>query len=306
MIYTITFSPSIDYIINNDQTEFNSNGLTRFNGFYLTPGGKGINASYILNQLDIENQCIIFNGATTKPLLNELLLEKQIKNVIGIETATTTRINIKYFSNKNKFELNGPNPIINKNLFTQLLDILTNINQDDIILIMGKCDENILIDLIKFIRSKKAQFAIDIDSEIILEILKYKPLLIKPNIHELSSIFKRDFKNDNEIYETMNKMQTMGALNIIVSNGSKGSFLLDDNHKFYCIKLKPVDNILSTVGAGDTLFSSFIGYKYIKNLSNRDSFIFSTCMSIDTSTSWYLADHKNLKNYLDHVEIFDK
>lgn len=301
MIYTITFSPSIDYLFNLDKV--NTDGLNRIKDFHLYPGGKGLNASYILNGIGIKNQAIIFSGNETQVLLEELMKKNKIKNFINIPVKQTTRINVKCFAKDQCMEINGPGNLIDKKTFNQLKTQLKDLNNKDTVFIMGKCDESILLDLIKFIKSKKAQFLVDIDSKILLEVIKYNPVVIKPNIHELSSIFNKELKTKEEVFEKMLFLQEQGAKNVIVSCGADGSYVLIEDSKLYEVKQKKTKDVKSPIGSGDTLISSFFAYKYLLNDKNVDAIKKATAWSIATACSWFLASKDDYLNYLDLISV---
>ena len=305
MNYTITFSPSIDYIINNNKNDFNQNGLTRVENYWMFPGGKGVNATYILNNLFVDNKAIYFSYGKTKQLYQDLLIANNIKNTIAIETNNNfdSRINVKYFGSKNNFELNGPNFKLSSDDINNLKEVLKNLKNDDIVFIMGKCDEEALFDLVKFIKSKNAHFIIDIDSNVLLKILKYEPLLIKPNIDELSLIFNKQFKNIKEIQTTMIDLQAKGAKNIIVSMGKNGSILLNEHQKFYQAKTKLLTSTRSTVGCGDTLLAAFAGFRFFQKLNSVKSLRLASAWAAATACEWYLANPSVAKEFETIISI---
>lgn len=305
MNYTITFSPSIDYVINNNKNDFNINGLTRVENYWMFPGGKGINATYILNNLFVDNKAIYFSYGKTKQMYQDLLNANNIKNTIAIETDNKLdiRINIKYFGVKNNFEINGPSFKLSEQDLNNLKDQLKNLKNDDIVFIMGKCDEDSLFDFVKFIKSKNAKFIIDIDSDILLKILKYEPLLIKPNLDELSSIFNKQFKNIKDIQSTMIDLQVKGAKNVIVSMGKDGSILLNEHQKFYQAKTKALTSTRSTVGCGDTLLAAFAGFRFFQKLNSVKSLKLASAWAAATACEWYLAKPTIAKEFETIVSI---
>lgn len=302
MNYTITFSPSIDYVINNDN--FNQNGLTRINEYYLLPGGKGINASFIMNEISVKNKAIIFTYGQTKPLFINLLKKYNINNYTNIDLNNNIdiRINVKYFGS-NSFEINGPSPKLSKNEFDLLKEKLSKLNKKDIVFIMGKCDEKILINLIKFIKDKGAEFVIDIDSSILLKILKFNPLLIKPNKDELQSLLNKKITSEKQILDSLYELKSKGAKNVIVSLGGSGSLLIDEEKNVYKAKFEKLNNVKSTVGCGDTLVSSFISYKYNMKFNSEESLKKSTAMSMATATEWFLGKESISKKMLNKISV---
>lgn len=300
MIYTITFSPSIDYVINTNN-QFNNNGLNRVSDYQLFPGGKGINASVILKRIGFENNSISFLGEPVKSLFMSLLKKENIKTIC-IDVDQPTRINVKMFSKDNSFEINGKKPEINQKQFDLLNNLLEKLSQDDIVLIMGICDEDYLLTIIKKLSDKKIKFILDIDSSKMLDFIKYKPYLIKPNLDELQRLLNKEIKTEADIKESLLYLKSKGCINVMVSNGSKGSYLINESNQIYKSEIKPIDNIISTVGAGDTLISSFTCL-YLQTNDVIDSYKKATSLSIGTVKSKWLANKEDLTKYFDDIKI---
>lgn len=282
MFYTITFSPSIDYVIISDQ-QLNINGLNRIDNYDFFPGGKGINASVILKRIGFQNKAFCFSGGDTFSLF-DCLLKKERINFHNIKTKDNTRINMKYYDGKHQFEINGKKPDITKNQFSLLEKQIDKLKVDDVVFIMGKCEDSYLLKIVEKLFKKKIKFVLDIDSKILLKLIKFNPLAIKPNIHELEMILDKKINKEQDIYDAMIFLKTNGVENIIVSNGSKGSYLLSNDYLFYKISFPKIDNIISTVGAGDTLLSSFVAF-LLKTNNYVDSIKKATALSIGTSCS---------------------
>lgn len=300
MIYTITFSPSIDYVINTKQ-DFVNDGLNRVSDYQLFPGGKGINASVILKRIGFENKAISFLGDPVKNLFLELL-NKEGLELVNIDVNEPTRINVKMFSNNHSFEINGKKPEITNNEFNKLNTILDSLNQDDIVLIMGICDESYLIEIVKKLNNKKIKFILDIDSSNMLELIKYQPYLIKPNLDELERILSIKINNEEQIKSSLLLLKEKGCINAMVSNGAKGSYLINDKNEIYKSTIQPIKDVISTVGAGDTLISSFAAL-YLKSNNVLDSLKQATSLSIGTVKSKWLASKEDLTKHLDKIEV---
>ncbi|MGL4616655.1 MAG: 1-phosphofructokinase [Mycoplasmoidaceae bacterium] len=298
MIYTITLSPSIDYYISNDK-KFNSKGLNRINKFSILPGGKGINSSIILKRHGYDNTAITFLGGLTGKLINDLLKKEKI-NVVNIPLEEDTRINVKYFDKNDHFEINGPKSKIGHKNISDLKRKLEKLNSNDVVFIMGISEEKTILDLVKFFSEKEAKIVIDIDSKIIFELLKFKPYLIKPNIDELENLFDKKMKNIYDVKKHMKKLYEMGAENIIVSFGPKGSCILANND-FIHFDGQKADEVISTVGAGDTMISLFAAKK-IEGASLKDSLLFATAGSLGTVSSIHLSDAQKTNYYLEKIK----
>ncbi|MDE5553008.1 MAG: 1-phosphofructokinase family hexose kinase [Malacoplasma sp.] len=300
MIYTITFAPSIDYVINTDN-QFNNDGLNRVADYDLFPGGKGINASVILKRIGFENKAITFLGGSTKKLFLDLLKNENLQ-VINIDVDIDTRINVKMFAKNNSFEINGKKPIINQNEFFQLISLIDQFNSEDIVFIMGICDEIILEKIIEKLHNKNIKFILDIDSKKMLTYIKYKPFLIKPNLQELQSFLNQKIESEIQLKQALYFLKNSGCKNVLVSNGEHGSYLISDENILYKIEIQKINNIVSTVGAGDTLISSFAMF-YLQTKKVVESLFKATSLSIGTVLSKWLANKTDLNLHLDYIKV---
>lgn len=300
MIYTITFSPSIDYVINH-KNKFNENNLNRIENFKLVPGGKGINASIILNRIGFKNKAITFLGGPTKNLFLELIENEKVE-LINFSSNDCTRINVKMFASNTSFEINGPKTSILEYQYQNLIEFIKTLNENDFVFIMGICDENYLEQIVINLSSRKVQFALDVDSKKVVELLKYEPIIIKPNRQELSLLIDYDIKSINDIKKGMKFLLDKGLQNILVSDGPNGSYFLDKKRNFYHIKLKKDFQIISTIGAGDTLISSFITL-YLKTNNLINSLKQATSLSIGTACSYFLANSDDMNKYVEDIEV---
>lgn len=301
MIYTITFAPSIDYVINSNN-KFISNGLNRVEDYDFFLGGKGINASIILKQFNIPNQIITFFGGKTKSIFEFLLKQEKI-NLINFETKQTTRINVKFSAPNAEFEINGQRPSISKIQLKKLLELLKTMTKKDYVFIMGTTDNKILKTLVKTLFDHQVNFVLDVDSPVVIELLKYRPLIIKPNIFEVKNYFNKEVKTVSEIYEALVNLKKMGALMPIISSGKNGSFILDENNKLIQAFPPKLSKTVSASGAGDTLLTTFFIFYFIKKLSIKESLINATAMAAGTASRKWLALKSDLALYSPKVVL---
>lgn len=300
MIYTITFSPSIDYVINT-KNKFNSNDLNRVEDYELVPGGKGINASIVLKRIGFDNKAISFLGGKTKNLFLDLMSDEKIE-LINFDSDNDTRINVKMFAQDASFEVNGARAKISQEEYNKLLNFIDQLSEDDFVLIMGICEESFLKKLVEKIHQKRINFALDIDSKIILDLIKYNPFIIKPNRSELESLLNIKINNLEDIKNAMKQLKSLGLKNLIVSDGGKGSYFIGEDNKILQITLKKKFDIVSTVGAGDTLISSF-AIMYLKTNNVIESLKAATSLSIGTSCTRFLASKDDMNKYQEFIEI---
>ncbi|QZX49376.1 1-phosphofructokinase family hexose kinase [Mycoplasma sp. E35C] len=300
MIYTITFSPSIDYVIKDNQ-QFKPDGLNRINDYDFYCGGKGINASVVLKRIGFDNKAISFVGGKTKQFFIDLLNNETIE-LINFEVKDNTRINVKYFNDETSFEINGPRTKIDQATFNQFLELIKSFKSDDLVFVMGTCELDQLDSLLKVLVTNNIEFVLDVDLNKNLELLKYHPYLIKPNRDELSRMVDCSINNQDDILNAADQLIKLGAKNVMVSDGKNGSYLVLNNHDTYQITIDPIKDIKSTVGAGDSLISSFVClYKQTKDIN--DALIKATSISIGTASSMWLANKSDLTKYQDKIHI---
>ncbi|UUM20128.1 MULTISPECIES: 1-phosphofructokinase family hexose kinase [unclassified Mycoplasma] len=300
MIYTLTLSPSVDLLINSN--EFELEKVNRYEQFAMLPGGKGLNASVILTRHGFENKAItLFDKQTFAQL--ETIFKTEKLEIINIALEQQTRINIKYYGKTTIFELNGPRAQVTNEHFEQVLNIVKTLTQNDVLMLMGTAQETQLIQILQICMLQKVKVILDVESDNFLQLLEYKPFLIKPNKQELEKIFKdQDFNSKTNLIKAMRKLQACGASNVIVSLGERGSFLLTDQNEIYNAQNITQIRIVSATGAGDTLISMF-GANYLSTQNAHNSLHWASAAATGTVQSAWLSEQKlTLSNY-DFIQV---
>ncbi|MGL6124975.1 MAG: 1-phosphofructokinase [Metamycoplasmataceae bacterium] len=300
MFYTITFSPSIDFFIETDN-QFDRNGLTRYENSSLLAGGKGINASIILKRLGFETKAI---GFVKGPMSNIIIeqLDKEKVEFIKIPSENETRINVKFNNQVNNFELNGPASIISEKSKSKLLELVSKFKKDDVVLIMGKSDMNLVEKIIQELNKKEVKFVLDIDSKEILKLLKYKPFAIKPNSMELESLMGIKIKNENDIIKCGQKLLDNGLQNLLISCAEKGSYFMN-NKKILKIET-PKLKVVNSSGAGDSMLAAFVA-NYVNTNNEESSFILGNAAGMATVTSTWLGSSKKINDFKKELKIIE-
>ena len=271
MIYTITFNPALDYITQVEN--FKIGEINRTKTETILPGGKGLNVSIVLKNLEIENTALGFIAGFTGEELRQKIEAKGVKTEFIKVEKGMTRINIKITSiNEKNIEetaLNGMGPQITKNDIEVLLQKLKNMSTKDIVILAGSIPKNIDNDIYekicKTLSEKGITFVIDSTRELLINALKYKPFLIKPNKEELEETVKCKISTKEDMIKAAQKLKELGAQNVLVSLGNDGALLLtSDNNTYYC--KAPEGQVISTVGSGDSMVAGFLaGYYQNKN-----------------------------------------
>ena len=258
VIYTVTFNPSLDYIVS--VKDFRSGMTHRTSSELMLAGGKGINVSIVLGNLGIKSTALGFIAGFTgdeivRRLHNGGINSEFIKINDGI-----SRINIKLKSIDGT-EINGQGPHIDSSHIEQLMNRLRRLESGDVLVLAGSIpagiSDNIYKDIMDMLKDKGVQIVVDATSRLLTNVLEYNPFFIKPNQHELGDIFNVTLNTQEEVIPYALELKKMGAVNVCVSMGGKGAILVADDGNVY--KAKAPDGILkNSVGAGDSLVAGFL------------------------------------------------
>nr|WP_317407522.1 1-phosphofructokinase [Fournierella massiliensis] len=261
MIYTVTFNPALDYVVRMDELALGQVNRTVSEDVQL--GGKGINVSWVLRELGHENVALGFVAGFTGKAIEDGLAAKGVATDFIHLPAGLTRINVKLKAGE-ETEINGKGPDISAEALEELYHKLDALSEGDVLVLAGSIPASMPSDVYESIlarlEGKKVLCAVDATRDLLVNVLKYRPFVIKPNNHELGEIFGRTLTTDEEIRECAAKLQEQGARNVLVSMAGDGAMLLDENgvcHRLAAHKGK----VKNSVGAGDSMVAGFLaGY----------------------------------------------
>lgn len=258
MIYTVTFNPAVDYVVHADRIAVG--GVNRSKSEKIYFGGKGINVSTVLSELGVKSKALGFVAGFTGDAIEKGVAEKGIETDFVHLKNGFSRINVKIKSEK-ETELNGQGPEIDGKALGELFEKLDKLDNGDTIVLAGSIPNSLPADIyekiLERLQKKNVKAVVDATKDLLLNVLKYKPFLIKPNNHELGEMFGVTLKTNEEIAEYAQKLKDMGARNVLVSMAGDGALLLDENGKTHvCGVCK--GTVKNSVGAGDSMVAGFI------------------------------------------------
>ena len=258
MIYTVTLSPALDYLVWLDN--FEEGGLNRTKRTAFRAGGKGINVSVVLTRLGYQNICLGFTAGFVGDELIRLLNEEGIRHdFIQIKNGCS-RINVKIKSNTES-EINANGPFISDNELKQLEKQAQNLVSGDILFLSGNPPKNLPADiysvLLDAVSGKNIRAVLDTSGKNLLSVLNKHPYLIKPNKAELEDIFETKFDSMPQIASAALNLRGKGAENVLVSLGRDGALLAADDNCIYTCKV-PEGKLIDSTGAGDSMAAGFI------------------------------------------------
>ncbi|HID5027669.1 TPA: 1-phosphofructokinase [Staphylococcus aureus] len=256
MIYTVTFNPSIDYVIFTN--DFKIDGLNRATATYKFAGGKGINVSRVLKTLDVESTALGFAGGFPGKFIADTLNNSAIQSNF-IEVDEDTRINVKLKTGQ-ETEINAPGPHITSAQFEQLLQQIKNTTIEDIVIVAGSVPSSIPSDAYAQIAQITAQtgakLVVDAEKELAESVLSYHPLFIKPNKDELEVMFNTTVNSDEDVIKYGRLLVDKGAQSVIVSLGGDGAIYIDKEISIKAVN--PQGKVVNTVGSGDSTVAGMV------------------------------------------------
>lgn len=258
MIYTVTFNPSIDYIVRLDS--FTTGEINRVSYEQILPGGKGINVSIVLKNLGHESTALGFTAGFTGTAMRQMLESFGVADDFVRLDDGFSRINVKIKAER-ETEINGQGPVITEEARRALFDKLDRLTRGDTLVLAGSIPNTLPDDMYERIMEHLAgrgiRIAVDATKSLLRRVLKYRPFLIKPNNHELGEMFGVELRTDDEIVAHAKKLQEEGAENVLVSMAGDGAILITKEGVFYRSPA-PKGTLVNSVGAGDSMVAGFL------------------------------------------------
>ncbi|AHF57612.1 1-phosphofructokinase [Spiroplasma eriocheiris] len=306
MIYTLTLNPAIDRIV---ETETFNLGITnKVLNEYEVLGGKGINVSVMLKNLGCETAVLGWMGQDSKLEFLKYLTAKNINsNFVEVSGKVRVNLKIKNLTTKQETELNGLGFQVSQPDVTKIIEVVkTNVKANDCLIISGSvpqgCPRDLYAMIAKHCAENNIMFVVDSTKEILLLTLSYHPFLIKPNLEELNELFQTNyqFKEEKNIINLGQRLITMGAQNVLISNGKEGSILVTDKNIYQVNSAH--GQLVNSVGAGDSMVAGFIG-TYLKHHAFDQALVYSASAGAATAFTKGIAENTEVKKLLGQIKI---
>lgn len=291
MVYTVTFNPSLDYVVGLDN--FETGMVNRAKYEQIMPGGKGINVSIVLGNLGVKNTALGFVAGFTGDEIEQRIREKGVDARFIHVKDGFSRINIKIKATEES-EINGIGPCITQDDVSSLMGILDKIVDGDTLIMAGSIPDTLpdsmYMDILERVKDRNIRTAVDATGKLLINVLKYGPFLIKPNNHEMGEIFNTTIDSEEKLIEYGRKLMDMGARNVLISRAGDGAILLCEDKRI--IKSQaPKGVVVNSVGAGDSMVAGFIaGYM------EQNDFEYALRMGIATGSASAFSKELATKN----------
>ena len=300
MIYTVTFNPSLDYIVS--VRDFKLGMTNRTEDELMLPGGKGVNVSIILNHLGIDTTALGFTAGFTGKEITRRLAEMGVKtDFIEIENGNS-RINMK-LKNIDGTEINGMGPEIPEEKLERMMCKLDTLEKGDVLVLAGSIPASMPNDvyskIMERLKEKEIITVVDATSDLLLNVLKYRPFLVKPNNHELGELFDVELKKRSEVIPYGKKLQEMGARNVLISMAGEGAVLVAEDGTVYETPA-PQGELVNAVGAGDSMVAGFVA-GWIEKQEYEHAFYMGVSAGSASAFSEYLATAEEITSLYDEI-----
>ena len=293
MIYTVTLNPAIDYIMHPESFALGTVNRSKNEEIYL--GGKGINVSRVLKNMGIDSVATGFVAGFTGKAIEDGLEDMGIKTDFVRLSHGNSRINVK-IKGKAESEINGCGPQLNEIDLALLFDKISALKSGDLLILSGSAPQGLDASVYEKILQKSSDLdikaVVDAEGELLLNTLKYKPFLIKPNLTELSEISGNQLKSRDKVVEYAIRLQAMGARNVLVSMAENGAILIGENGKVN-MTAAPKGKVVNSVGAGDSMVAGFLK-GYIEKEDSQYALKLSVAAGSATAFSGDLANEKEI------------
>ena len=300
MIYTVTFNPAIDYVVRMDQFILDTVNRTTAEEIYY--GGKGINVSTVLKELGQDSVALGFIAGFTGNEIAQGLKNQGIQTDFICLKEGLSRINVKIKAQQ-ATEINGQGPHIVAEALEALFQKLDLLEKGDVLILAGSIPSSMPEDsyeqIMKRMDGKGILTVVDATKNLLVNVLKYHPFLVKPNNHELGEIFQTVLKTSDEIVEAAKKLQQMGARNVLISMAGDGAILVAENGEIHQIGV-PKGTVQNSVGAGDSMVAGFIA-GYLEKKDYLYALRLGTASGSATAFSKGLAVKEEIERLLQEV-----
>ena len=258
MICTVTLNPAVDLVLALDGLSLGE--VNRTNTENIVIGGKGINVSLLLKALGVESTALGFVAGFTGEAVRAGVEEKGVRADFVALDDGFTRINVKLRA-ECETEINGSGPMIPPEKLEQFFRQLETLQNGDTLVLSGSIPKSLPADIYAQIAAKTAgngvRLVVDAAGELLRAVLPYRPFLIKPNRDELAALFGEKPETDADVLALAERLQKMGARNVLVSMAGDGALLRTEEGR--CYKAPAAKGtVVNSVGAGDSMVGGFL------------------------------------------------
>lgn len=303
MIYTCTMNLAIDLYIKTEK--MNPFEVNRTQEADYQPNGKGVNVSFILKQLGLNNTALGFSAGFTGAFIKEELEKKDIPTqFVSVDGITRVNVFAQVTSEQQEYKLVNQGPSVTPEQVQQLLDIIHNFNQDDYLFVSGSHPQGVTQATYEAIgQASMAQgfhWILDTSAPFVPELLQYHPYLIKPNDEEVAAWFNLTNPTLDDLKRCGQALLDKGAQNVLMSLGGDGALLFTPEETLHLTA--PKGEVVNTACAGDTLLATFVGSR-LQGASNLEALTKAIAAGSSTAFRPGLTDFSDVPDLSQQVSV---
>mgnify|MGYP005933538165 CR=1 FL=1 len=301
MIYTVTFNPAIDYVVHTDAMQVGM--VNRSHGEEIYYGGKGINVSVILKELGIPSRALGFVAGFTGAAIEKGVQEMGIATDFVHLESGFSRINVKIKSGE-ETELNGQGPVIDDAAVKALFRKLDDLQDGDTIILAGSIPNTMPSDIyekiLAYLDGRQIRTVVDATNDLLKNVLKYKPFLVRPNIEDLETMFDEVIADQSQLIHAGRRCAELGAENVILMMGKDGSLLINQDGVYHANSIDA--EVVNSVGAADSMIAGFV-MNYLRSRDLITTFKYANCCGIATAFSKGMATREKIESLFDEIVV---
>lgn len=298
MIYTVTFNPCLDYVVNVDTLTLGA--VNRASRETVMAGGKGVNVSIVLKNLGHASCAWGFLAGFTGDEIARRLRDMGIDTDFISVREGMSRINVKVKAAE-ETEINGIGPAITEADVEVLYAKIDQLTADDILIVSGSVPATMPGDIYERILARLdcrgVRIVVDATRDLLVNVLPYHPFLIKPNNHELGEIFDVVLTTREDVVPYAKKLQEQGARNVLVSMAGEGAVLVTEDGDVI-ESPSPKGTVVNSVGAGDSMVAGFVAGYLESDGSYEQAFRMGVCTGSASAFSLGLATRDQVEELL--------
>ena len=298
MIYTVTFNPCLDYVVNVDTLTLGA--VNRASRETVMAGGKGVNVSIVLKNLGHASCAWGFLAGFTGDEIARRLRDMGIDTDFISVREGMSRINVKVKAAE-ETEINGIGPAITEADVEALYAKIDQLTADDILIVSGSVPATMPSDIYERILARLdgrgVRIVVDATRDLLVNVLPYHPFLIKPNNHELGEIFDVVLTTREDVVPYAKKLQEQGARNVLVSMAGEGAVLVTEDGDVI-ESPSPKGTVVNSVGAGDSMVAGFVAGYLESDGSYEQAFRMGVCTGSASAFSLGLATRDQVEELL--------
>ena len=262
MIITVTLNPSLDEWV--DLPRLRIGALNRADGFARYPGGKGINVSRVVHELQGNTLALAVAGGADGKILSHLLSARHIRHrFVAVPGLTRNNYQIRSRSPHALTQINCPGPRVSSRELEEIGRILRALRRSaECVVLSGSLPPGAPPDtyarFIRRLRQLGVPAALDASGPALGRGVAAQPWLIKPNLSELQELVAVRLRGLPAIANAARRLTQRGVEVVLISLGGAGAVLAARNTPAVWFAKPPAVRVHSTVGAGDSTVAGFV------------------------------------------------